>query len=106
ETVLVTVHPHHIAPVMLSYVDTVIAVGPSPEKTLKNFADAVDQPFVWPEGLAYQKDRAVVWFRRQATEPFSIEIVRGRSERIRHHPKYAEGDMRHRSLFLQGHVNR
>lgn len=106
ETVIVTVRPDHVAPLMLSYMDTVIAVGPSPETTLKRFADAVGQPLVWPYGLAYQQGRAVVWFRRQALEPFSMEILPGRSERIRHHRKYAEGDMRHRSFFFRGPNNR
>lgn len=106
ETVLITVHPGHIAPMMLSYMDTVIAVGPSPEKTLKEFADAVGQPLTWPGDLAYQKGMAVVWFRRQGIAPFSIEILPGRSERIRHHRKYAEGDMRYRSFFFRGPGNR
>src|SRR4029079_10080936 len=35
ETVLVTVHPAHLAPMVLSLVDLVIAVGPSPDKTMR-----------------------------------------------------------------------
>ena len=35
ETILVTVHPDHLAPTVLSLVDAVIAVGPSPDKTIK-----------------------------------------------------------------------
>ena len=31
EMVLVTVHPDHLAPMVLSLVDVVIAVGPSPD---------------------------------------------------------------------------
>jgi HAD superfamily hydrolase (TIGR01484 family) len=106
ETIFVTVHPEHLAPMMLSLVDTVIAVGPSPEKTLARFADAIGQPLVWPSTLAHQKGRAVLWFRRQIDVPFSIEILPGRSERIRHHRKYAEGDMRHRSFYFRGPEHR
>lgn len=106
ETVFVTVHPDHLAPLVLSLVDTVIAVGPAPDKTIKDFAEAIGQPLVWPDGLTHQKGRAVVWFRRQAEPPFSIEILPGRSERIRHHRKYAEGDMRSRSFFFRGPGNR
>jgi hypothetical protein len=47
-----------------------------------------------------------VWFHRQEIDPFSIEILPGRSERIRHHRKYAEGDMGHRSFFFRGPGNR
>ena len=35
ETVLVTVHPDHLPPIVLSLVDIVIAVGPEPEKTIQ-----------------------------------------------------------------------
>jgi hypothetical protein len=87
---------------MLSSVDTVIAVGTDPERTLKSFADVVGQPLVWPKGLAHQNRKAVIWFRRQAEGPFLIDTLRGRSERMRHHRKYAEGDMRNRSFYFRG----
>jgi hypothetical protein len=32
--------------------------------------------------------------------------MRGRAERIRHHRKYAEGNMRHRSFFFRGQGDR
>src|SRR4029079_15600818 len=54
ETIFVTVHPDHLAPLVLSLVDIVIAVGPSPDKTLKQFADAIGQPLAWPDGLSHQ----------------------------------------------------
>jgi HAD superfamily hydrolase (TIGR01484 family) len=106
ETVCITVHPDHLAPLMLSAMDTIIAVGAAPDKTLANFADAIGHPLAWPSGLAHQAGRAVVWFRRQNEAPFSIEILPGRTERIRHHRKYAEGDMRHRSFYFRGPENR
>jgi hypothetical protein len=37
ETLLVTVHPDHIAPAILSMVDVAIAAGPSPLDTLREF---------------------------------------------------------------------
>ncbi len=106
ETILVTVHPDHLAPTVLSLVDAVIAVGPSPDRTIKKFADAIGRPVAWPDGLGNQKDMAVVWFPRQADPPFTIQIIPGRAERIRHHRKYAEGNMRHRSFFFRGPENR
>ncbi|MBS0208008.1 MAG: HAD family hydrolase [Planctomycetes bacterium] len=106
ETVLVTVHPEHIAPLVLATVDTVIAVGPSPDRTMKQFADAIGQPLAWPDGLTYQKGMAVVWFWRQDAAPFPVEILLGQSERIRHHRKYAEGNMRQHSFFFRGPKNR
>lgn len=106
ETVLVTVHADHLAPTVLSLADVVIAVGSSPDKTLQKFADAVGQPLEWPDGLGHQKGKVVVWFWRRAEAPFSMEILPGRSERIRHHRKYAEGNMSHRSFFFRGPGNR
>jgi HAD superfamily hydrolase (TIGR01484 family) len=106
ETLLVTVEPAHLPPLVLSFVDTVIAVGPAPETTLKKLADAAGRPTAWRTCPEYQPGRAVVWFRRQEIDPFSIEILPGRSERIRHHRKYAEGDMGYRGFFFRGPGNR
>ncbi len=106
ETILVTVHPDHLAPLVLKLVDVIIAVGPSPQQTIRKFADAIGQPFTWPEGLTNTRDRAVVWFPYKSEPPFSIEVIRGTAERIRHHRKYAEGNMRHRSFFFRGPHNR
>ena len=106
ETVLVTVHPEHIAPLTLSLVDVVIAVGHAPKKTLKAFADATGRTFTWPEGLSHQSGHAVVWFPRSGKAPFAMRIMSGRVERIRHLRKYAEGNMRDRSFYFRGPAGR
>ena len=72
-----TVHPDHLAPLVLSLVDAIIAVGPAPQTTIQKFADGIGQPLAWPAGLEHQKGKAVVWFPRQAEAPFSIEILPG-----------------------------
>jgi HAD superfamily hydrolase (TIGR01484 family) len=105
ETVLVTVHPDHVAPAVLSLIDAIIAVGPAPQRTIRKFAEAIGKTFVWPDGLDYEKDKAVVWFSGPEA-PFPIEIIPGTAERIRHHRKYAEGNMRYRSFFFRGPDNR
>jgi hydroxymethylpyrimidine pyrophosphatase-like HAD family hydrolase len=102
ETVLVTVHPDHLPPMVLSLVDAVIAVGPEPEKTIQRFANAIDRSVNWPDGLTNQLGKAVVWFPKREEAPFSIEVIPGTAERIRHHRKYAEGNMRYRSFFFRG----
>jgi hydroxymethylpyrimidine pyrophosphatase-like HAD family hydrolase len=106
ETVLVTVHPEHVAPLTLSLVDVVIMVGNSPRKTAKAFADAVGRTFIWPEGLSHQSGHAVVWFPRSGEAPFAMRIMSGRVERIRHLRKYAEGNMRNRSFYFRGPAGR
>jgi hypothetical protein len=102
ETILVTVHPEHLAPLTLSLVDVVVLVGMSPEKTLNSFADALGLAVQWPGSLSYQRGHAVVWFPRSGKPPFSMRIVSSRGERIRHLRKYAEGDMRDRSFHFRG----
>jgi HAD superfamily hydrolase (TIGR01484 family) len=106
EIVLVTVHPDHLAPRALSMVDVAIAVGPSPDKTMKKFAEAIGQPLVWPDGLGYENGKAVAWFPQRGEAPFCIQTLPGRAERIRHLRKYAEGNMRYHSFFFRGPGNR
>jgi hydroxymethylpyrimidine pyrophosphatase-like HAD family hydrolase len=106
ETMLVTVHPEHVAPMTLSLVDVVIAVGHSPDKTLGKFADATGRPHPRPEGLSHQSGHAVVWFPRDGEGPFSMKLRSGRAERIRHLRKYAEGNMRNDSFYFRGPAGR
>jgi len=106
ETVLVTVHPEHVAPLTLSLIDVVIAVGPSPDKTLNSFAAAAGQTVTWPAGLSHQSGHVVVWFSRSGKEPFFMRKLPGRIERIRHLRKYAEGNMRHHSFYFRGPTRR
>jgi hypothetical protein len=100
--VLVTVHPDHLAPMILSLVDVVIAVGRSPRDTLKQVGDAIGKPLEWPEGLSHQRGKVVVWFPRRGEPPFAMDAAPGRAERLRHRRKYAEGDMRHHSFYFRG----
>lgn len=102
ETVLVTVHPGHLAPMTLSLVDVVIAVGRSPRDTLKQVGDAIGQALEWPEGLSHQEGKVVVWFPRRGEPPFSMNAAPCRAERLRHRRKYAEGDMRYHSFYFRG----
>lgn len=106
EMILVTVHPDHLAAHVLSLVDVVIAVGPSPDKTIRSFSDASGHTLLWPDGLSYKKGQAVVWFPRAGKPPFSISILPPRGDRIRHRRKYAEGNMRYHSFYFRGPDNR
>lgn len=104
ETILVTVHPDHVAPAILAPIDVVVAIGHSPEKTLEELARATAQTFAWPADLRYQADRVVAWFRGE--EPFAMQAQPGLAERIRHHRKYAEGNLRWHSFYFRGPDNR
>jgi HAD superfamily hydrolase (TIGR01484 family) len=102
ETILVTVHPDHLAPAVLAPIDVVLAIGHSPEKTLGTYSRATGQQLAWPEGLGSEAGQVVAWFVRDNTMPFALRPQPGRAERIRHLRKYAEGNMRHRSFFFRG----
>lgn len=106
ETILVTVHPDHVAPAILAPIDVVVAIGATPEQTLQEFARATGQTIAWPVDLVYQADRVVVWFDEQGLPPFAMQAQRGRAERIRHRRKYAEGDLRWHSFYFRGPDNR
>jgi hydroxymethylpyrimidine pyrophosphatase-like HAD family hydrolase len=102
ETILVTVHPDHVAPAVLAPIDVVFAIGHSPQKTLGAYARATDEPLSWPEGLGSEEGKVVAWFIRDGEMPFSMRPQPGRAERIRHLRKYAEGNMHYRSFFFRG----
>ena len=102
ETILVTVHPDHVAPAVLAPIDIVVAIGRSPQQTLEKFARAAGQKLAWPQELAWEADRVVAWFVRSAQPPFRMRSQRGRSERLRHRRKYAEGDLRWHSFYFRG----
>jgi HAD superfamily hydrolase (TIGR01484 family) len=102
ETILVTVHPDHVAPAVLAPIDVVVAIGHSPERTLAKFAQVTDQPLSWPEGLVYQPDRVVAWLLLDGQPPFAMQAEAGRAERLRHRRKYAEGDLRWHSFYFRG----
>jgi HAD superfamily hydrolase (TIGR01484 family) len=102
ETILVTVHPDRLAPAVLEPMDIMVAVGPTPEQTLQKFAQAIGQRLVWPEGLAYQPGRVVIWFAREGIPPFAVTPRPGHAERIRHRRKYADGNMRWNSFYFKG----
>jgi hydroxymethylpyrimidine pyrophosphatase-like HAD family hydrolase len=102
ETILITVHPEHLAPMILPLVDAVIAVGASPMKTLQAFADATGRKLDSREEILARQDRAVVWFARRGDAPYSMKIIAGRTERLRHLRKYAQGNMGHNSFYFRG----
>ena len=86
--------------------DVVIAVGKTPQETLQGVAKAIGRELPPRDSLAYEKGHAVVWFPRGNEPPFSMRIERGRTERIRHHRKYAVGDMRNDCFYFRGPGNR
>jgi hypothetical protein len=80
----------------------VLAIGTAPEETLRRFAGAAGHQLTWPQGLSYQPGRLIAWFVRDGQLPFSMQPQPSRAERIRHHRKYAEGNLRYHSFYFRG----
>ena len=102
ETILVTVHPDHLARAVLDPIDMVVAIGHLPEQTIGKFAQATERSFEWPADLTYRADRVVAWLSSEGLAPFAMQALPGRAERIRHHRKYAEGNLRWHSFYFRG----
>ncbi|MGQ3684628.1 MAG: HAD-IIB family hydrolase [Candidatus Loosdrechtia sp.] len=102
ETILVTVHPDHVAPAILAKIQIVVAIGHSPENTLARFSKAANKKLMWPGGLSHQPDRVIAWITGDTNPPFTLIPIPGRAERIRHHRKYAEGNLRWHSFYFRG----
>jgi hydroxymethylpyrimidine pyrophosphatase-like HAD family hydrolase len=107
---LITVHPDHVAPAVLSLINTIITVGESPEKGIDAFAEALGQaaPDVGP--LTLEPGEALLWSRTPVSKagpgdsaPFRLRIAPSSSERRRHSRKYAEGSLgEDKSFYFRG----
>jgi hydroxymethylpyrimidine pyrophosphatase-like HAD family hydrolase len=102
ETLLVTVHPQHVAPAILSMIDVLIAVGPSPDETLRSHAIATCTPVPPLEGLEFSEQSVTCWFVHSRERPFSMKVIPCKAKRIRHLRKYAAGDMGYHSFYFRG----
>jgi hypothetical protein len=100
ETLLITHRPEDVSPTILSMVDTAVAVGPTPETTLGNFASSLGIPL--PPILKDPMGDVTVWQRSAGAIPFTAIVVPPRSERLRHLRKYSEGNLGPKSFFFRG----
>jgi hydroxymethylpyrimidine pyrophosphatase-like HAD family hydrolase len=105
ETILVTVHPDHVAPAVLAPIDVVLAVGPSPQDPLERFAKATARELPWPDELCYEAGYVIAWFAKDGLAPFQMTPQPARTERIRHLRKYADGNLRQHSFYFRGPQN-
>jgi hypothetical protein len=104
ETFLITVHPNHIAPAVLSMVDVAIAVGPSPLDTLREFGTSSGKLLfsLLPEQLTNSDGDVTCWLVSSGQDPFPMHVTHGKAERIRHYRKYAVGDLKWHSFWFRG----
>jgi HAD superfamily hydrolase (TIGR01484 family) len=102
-TAFLTVHPNQVAPAALAAVDTLIAVGQSPETTIGQFCEVVNEKPLPAPSPSPESGEVVIWFRRSGESPFRLRVAPARGERRRHVRKYTEGELPpERSFYFQG----
>jgi HAD superfamily hydrolase (TIGR01484 family) len=92
-TILVTLESSHLSAAVLAEVDIVVAVGGTPQATLRDFAAA--RGLVAPPEVAepWAAGDALVWHPTESAPPFGICVEAARSERRRHRRKHAQGEL-------------
>jgi hydroxymethylpyrimidine pyrophosphatase-like HAD family hydrolase/energy-coupling factor transporter ATP-binding protein EcfA2 len=101
---LITVHPEHVAPAVLSSIDVVVGIGRSADETLRAFGEAVGahlpSTLLSPTGPG----EAIIWRRRpEARDPVWVRTFPPKAEHRRHVRKYATGDLgEDRSFYFRG----
>lgn len=102
-TVLITVHPESVAPRLLENLDTVLAIGEHPARTVAAFCKAagVTAPRV-PDVKKLPSGDAVLW-RVESDAAVLVHTEPPKSERKRHSRKYSEGNLGpDRSFYFRG----
>jgi haloacid dehalogenase-like hydrolase/Helicase HerA, central domain len=88
---MITVHPEKISPAMLEAVDTALAVGDSPEETLRALGKVAK--------VELKEGEVVVWCNGKA-EP--LKLLPGKAQHRRHRHKYAAGDLAGDAFVFRG----
>jgi hydroxymethylpyrimidine pyrophosphatase-like HAD family hydrolase len=106
-TLLITVHPESVAKSALAAVDTVLAVGGRPAKTIAGFCEVVGEPAPRAADIERLRSGDTLLWRRGAAEAVLVHMEPPKAERRRHSRKYAEGNLGpERSFFFRGPDNR
>src|SRR5262249_23286140 len=101
--VLITVHPDHVSPTPLEEVETVIAVGETPQETRGQCCAALTEPPPRLPATDEESAEVVVWTRRSKKPPVRVRVPPSRMEHRRHTRKYAEGELPpEQSFFFRG----
>ncbi len=104
--VLITVHPDLLSADLLKRVDTLLAVGADAGQTLNQFAAAVGETLPKSQALALEQGEVLLW-QRGGSSPYKLCARSSRSDRRRHHRKYAEGSLPpERSFYFRGPENK
>jgi len=103
ETVLVTVHTDSVFPAALKSMTDIIAVGPAPQETLRQFSRSIGVPSPVPKPLPHKTGEVLLWRVGEANGPIRLQIDPPSDEIRRHKRKYSVGELPpDRSFFFKG----
>ncbi len=101
-TIVVTVHPEHVARAALETVAFVVAIGSDPAATLRSFCDALGEDPPEMRDGQIERGLAYLWERRERRLR-RVRINEPRQHLRRHTRKYAEGELSEdRSFYFRG----
>jgi hydroxymethylpyrimidine pyrophosphatase-like HAD family hydrolase len=103
-TIYVTVHPERVAASVLATINTVIAIGEGPARTLRDLCAArgIAPPAMIPEDRKLPAGQALYW-RVGGPEAVVVQIEPTKTEMTRHSRKYMEGNLgRDRAFYFRG----
>ena len=98
-TMMITVHPEMLAPSVVREVNTVLAVGQDPDKTLHGFSKA-NGAKIKARPAELEQGEVLMWAAGESVRRVKIEPAR--TERLRHRKKYAAGDVHEKSFYFRG----
>jgi hypothetical protein len=101
-SILVTVHPDHMAPPALEAVRLVLTVGAEADNSLRSFCQRVGEAIPRIESRALERGEALFW-KRGTERADHIKTIPPHAERLRHRRKYAEGELGiDKSFYFRG----
>ena len=101
--ILITVHVETVLEAALKSMSGIIAVGTSPEETIRQFSNAIGVPPPVYSPLPSRPGDVFVWFLNGTHGPVAVRVQPATSEIRRHRRKYAEGKLTpDRSFFFKG----
>jgi len=102
-TILITVHPEHVAIAALQSVQVVLGIGEAARAVFRDFAKLMQVRTPAYSGPDPDVGEGLAWFPKGEAAPLRLKTVRSSRERLRHVRQYAEGELSpQQSFFFRG----
>jgi len=102
-TILITVHPEHVAIAALQSVEVVLGIGEAARAVFRDFAKLMQVRTPAYSGPDPDVGEGLAWFPKGEAAPLLLKTVRSSRERLRHVRQYAEGELSpQQSFFFRG----